>query len=109
EDQHAIAAVFFQQLFQQLQLRGRGQGEPLLLPVRLERQSALRGAGGYLNEALPALRAAEADAVQIDEAAEVVARQLIALLFLGREVDGQALDAVFRQEGTGQLLDLAAV
>src|SRR5262249_31718108 len=68
EDKAAILAMALQELFEHLELRGRGLRETLLLAPCLEGLPALGRAARRLDEALPAVLAAEADAAVGDEA-----------------------------------------
>src|SRR5262249_14734024 len=84
---HAILPVGVEQLLQDVQLRRRRQGPAARLTGRLEGGAA--GARGTrpLEEGLPAVGAAEADAVVGAELAIVLAGLAVALLLLRRQLD----------------------
>src|SRR5438046_2755621 len=98
-----------EQMFELPQLRRRRQGDAALLAVRLEGGAALLRTAGGVDEVLPPVLTAEVDAGVGDEAAELLAHLAIALLFLGRQIDVDALGAILGEIVAGQLLDLAAI
>src|SRR5262249_31618694 len=63
EYKHAILPVTVEQFFQDVQLGRRRQSQATLLTVRLESGAAIARATRLLDEALPAIGAAQADAV----------------------------------------------
>ena len=93
ENENAVAAMLGQEGFQLAQFRRGSLGDPFLLAESQEGGPALRRAIRLLKEALPAGRAADADAAFLDEMAVLVAGLLIALGLLRGKIDVTAFDA----------------
>src|SRR5579875_399673 len=106
---HTILAMTIEQFFQAQHLGRRRQDQAALFTVRLKSGTASTRTARFLNETLPTVGTAEVNAVLGAEAAIMLARLLIALLFLGRQLDVEPFGAIFGEEIAGQFPDLAAI